>query len=307
MESLRILVTGGTGCIGGALSSLLRSRGYAVLSCDVRHHEGEMTTRCDVGSYRQIEKLFEKHEFDCVYHLAAEFGRQNGEDYYENLWMANAVGTKNMIRLQEELSFKMVFTSISEIYGDFEGVMTEDVPDKVPIRQMNDYAISKWVNEMQIMNSARDFGTETVRVRLFNTYGPGEYYSKYRSAICVFIYKALHKQPYTVYLNHRRTSSYIDDTVNTLANIVTNFRAGEVYNIAGDELHDMKMVSDIILEELDLSDSLVKYEESETATTRDKIVDNTKSRKELGHKSTVPLKEGIKRTIQWQKEVYGIE
>ena len=119
--------------------------------------------------------------------------------------------------------------------------------DKVPIKQMNDYAMSKWVNEMQILNSADKFGTETVRVRLFNTYGPGEYYSEYRSAICVFIYRALHNLPYIVYTKHKRTSSYIDDTVRTMANIVDNFKPGEVYNIAGNELHDMKQVSDIIL------------------------------------------------------------
>jgi nucleoside-diphosphate-sugar epimerase len=40
--------------------------------------------------------------FDLVYHCAAEFGRWNGEDFYEQLWRTNAVGTKNVIRLQEE-------------------------------------------------------------------------------------------------------------------------------------------------------------------------------------------------------------
>jgi dTDP-glucose 4,6-dehydratase len=85
--------------------------------------------------------------------------------------------------------------------------------DKFAIKQMNDYAMTKWVNEMQILNSATNFGTETVRVRLFNTYGPGEYYSDYRSVICLFIYRALHDIPYTVYTEHKRTSSYIDNTV----------------------------------------------------------------------------------------------
>jgi len=42
---------------------------------------------------------------------------------------------------------------------------------------MNDYAISKWLNEMQILNSAAMFGTETVRMRLFNVYGAGEHYT----------------------------------------------------------------------------------------------------------------------------------
>ena len=125
----------------------------------------------------------------------------------------------------------MIFTSSSEVYGDYRGIMTEDLTSNIPIRQLNDYAISKWVNEMQIMNSASRFDTETVRVRLFNTYGPGEYYSGYRSAICLFIYKALHRLPYAVYANHTRTFSYIDDTIRTLANILDNFKLGVYRNI----------------------------------------------------------------------------
>jgi dTDP-glucose 4,6-dehydratase len=172
---------------------------------------------------------------------------------------------------------------------------------------MNDYAITKWVNEMQIMNSADRFGTETVRVRLFNTYGPGEYYCEYRSVICQFIYRALHDMPYTVYLNHHRTSSYIDDTARTLANICepARFKAGEVYNIAGHEYHDIKAVSDMILAHVGKSDRLVAYKEFEAHNTRDKRTTADKAVRDLDHQSTVPLTAGIPRTIEWQKGVYG--
>lgn len=77
--------------------------------------------------------------------------------------------------------------------------MREEVMDSEEIRQLNDYALSKWVNELQIMNAELMCGSPTVRVRLFNTYGPGEYYTPYRSAISIFAYKALHDLPYTVY------------------------------------------------------------------------------------------------------------
>ena len=139
----------------------------------------------------------EAAQFDVVYHLAAEFGRWNGEDYYENLWRTNAVGTKNIIRMQEREGFQAVYFSSSEVYGDYDGVMSEDVMDRVEIKQINDYAMSKWVNEMQILNSATQYGTKSVRVRLFNTYGPGEYYSPYRSVICLFCYRILHDIPIT--------------------------------------------------------------------------------------------------------------
>jgi dTDP-glucose 4,6-dehydratase len=302
----KILVTGGLGAVGKPLAEELKKRGNNVWVADRVHNHAENYMRCDVGEFHQVERLLDKGKFDYVYHLAAEFGRRNGEDFYENCWKTNAVGTKNMIRMQERLKFRMIFFSSSEVYGDYRDVMFEDVMDKFAVKQMNDYAMSKWVNEMQVLNSAAQFGTETVRVRLFNTYGPGEYFSEYRSAICVFIYKALHNQPYTVYTKHLRTSSYIDDSVRTLANIVKNFKHGEVYNVAGHELHNMKQASDIILKYLGKSDELVKYKDTQPDTTLVKKVDVSKAVRDLQHKSTVSLEEGIPRTIEWQKEVYKI-
>ncbi len=303
---MRILVTGGLGAVGAPLARLLRERGHQVLVADRVHAPGPDYIRCDVGIHRQVERIFEAHRIDLVYHLAAEFGRWNGEDFYETLWQSNAIGTKNMIRAQEKHGFRMVFTSSSEVYGDWDQVMREDVLDRYPIRQLNDYAITKWVNEMQIMNSADRFGTETVRVRLFNTYGPGEPYSEYRSVVCRFIYHALHNMPYTVYLGHHRSSTYIDDAVRTLANIVDNFRPGEVYNIAGDEYHDIKTLSDMILGFLGKDDSLVEYIEFEQHNTRNKLADTTKAKRDLDHRCTVTLEEGIPLTIEWQKKVYNI-
>lgn len=303
---MRILVTGGLGAVGTPLSRELRARNHQVWVLDKPHAPGPNYLRCDVGQYRQLAAIFEKQEFDYVYHLAAEFGRWNGEDFYETMWQSNAIGTKNLIRLQEKYGFRMIFTSSSEVYGDWSGVMTEDVLSTQPIRQLNDYAISKWVSEMQIMNSADRFNTETVRVRLFNTYGPGEPYSEYRSVICQFIYRALHDIPYTVYLDHHRTSTYIEDTARTLANISQSFIPGEVYNISGDEYHDIKTLSDMILKYLGKSDDFVIYEKIEAHNTKDKKSDNSKAKRDLDHRCTVTLEEGIPLTIEWQKEVYNV-
>ena len=301
---MKILVTGGLGIVGRPLVKELRNRNHDVWVCDLPHHHDSQYIRCDVSKYRQLERIFNEHQFDYVYHLAAEFGRWNGEDYYENLWMTNVIGTKHLIRLQERDKFRMIFFSSSEVYGDYDGVMTEDVMDKVEIKQLNDYAMTKWVGEMQVLNSAALYGTETVRVRLFNTYGPGEYYSPYRSVICLFIYRALHDIPYTVYLDHHRTSTYITDTVRTLANIVDNFKPGEVYNIGGMEYHDIKTLSDIILDYLGKDDSLVTYKEAEPLTTRDKRVDITKAIRDLKLETKVSLREGIPKTIEWMKKIY---
>ena len=184
--------------------------------------------------------------------------------------------------------------------------MLEDVPDRHPIKQMNDYAISKWVNELQVANSVATQGTETVVVRLFNTYGPGEPYSEYRSVICKFVYCALHDLPYTVYLNHHRTSSYIDDTCRTLAAISARFKPGAVYNISGESYHDIRTISDIVLRLTGKTDRLVTYVEAEAHNTRDKRTSSARAKEDLGHRETVALEDGIARTVAWQREYYRV-
>jgi dTDP-glucose 4,6-dehydratase len=255
-----------------------------------------------------LERIFNRHDFDYVYHLAAEYGRWNGEDYYENLWRTNVIGTKNLLRIQEQKKFRTIFFSSAEVYGDWDGVMSESVMDTVPIKQMNDYAMTKWVGEMQVLNSANMFGTETVRVRPVNAYGPHEHYSPYRGVIPMFIHKALHDEPYTVYLGHRRIFDYVEDTCRTFANIVDNFVPGEVYNVGGKEEweHDIKYVSDLILRYLGKDDSKVTYKEAEPFTTRVKHMDFSKIRRDLKHDPQIPLEEGIARTIEWTKKEYGI-
>ena len=302
----KILVTGGKGFIGTNLTIELKKRGHEVWTCDIIHAEDKNHIRADVSSYWQMERLFEKHSFDYVYNLAAEYGRWNGEDHYENLWRTNVIGLKNILRLQEKYKFYQIFFSSCEVYGDYDGVMNEDIMDKIPIKQMNDYAISKWVGELQVLNSAKMFGTKTVRVRPLNCYGPHEYYSPYRGVIPIFVYSALRDLPYTVYKNHYRIFDYVEDTCRTVANIINNFIPGEVYNIGGKEewIIDIKHLSDLILKYLGKDDKLVTYKETELFTTRIKQVDFSKIRNDLKHEPKITIEEGIPRYVEWMKKVY---
>src|SRR3972149_2638388 len=132
---------------------------------------------------------------------------------------------------------------------------------KNPIKetyQMNDYAISKWAGELMCLNSAKMFGTETVRVRPVNCYGPPEEYKPYRGFIPKFIYHALYKRPYTVFKGHKRIIDYAEDSCRTIANIADNFIPGEVYNVGGKSEWEMdiKDYSDMILEAVGVNDSI---------------------------------------------------
>lgn len=316
---MHILVTGGLGTVGAGLVKELRLQGHHVVSCDLAHQPDEagfslrtdvtspLYARCDVGEFRQLARVFERlGPFDYVYHAAAEFGRWNGEDFYEGLWRTNVVGTKNIIRLQEEFGFRLVHFSSSEVYGDWPELMVETVMDEYEIKQMNDYAMTKWVNEMQIRNSAVQHGTETVLVRLFNTYGPGEYYSPYRSVNCRFLYCALKGYHFVVYKGHSRTSTYLADTVRTLANIVSNFKPGETYNIGGSEMHSIEELADTVIAVTGADHSLVEYRESEILTTKSKRLDASKAARDLDHRDSISLRDGMRLTAEWMRQVYGL-
>ena len=165
--------------------------------------------------------------------------------------------------------------------------------------------MTKWVGEMMIKNSAMQYGTETVIIRPFNVYGPGEHYHPYRGFIPKFIYHALRRIPYTVYLGHKRTLEYIDDFVEAIANVVDNFKAGEVYNIGGDEVYEVKYISDLVLKCVGRDDSIVTYKEAEPFTTKVKIPDSTKAKRDLGWRPKIKPEEGIPRTVEWFKKNYG--
>jgi dTDP-glucose 4,6-dehydratase len=302
------LVTGSQGTLGRPLVAELRKRGYDTWGCELQHDADEKTVRADIRSYRQLEQLLERTgPVDYVYHLAAEFGRINGEEYYETLWETNVVGTRNILELQRRHGFKLIFASSSEIYGDrHEEILRESIPLQQAIIQQNDYATTKWVNEVQIMNFEKRYESPIMRLRFFNAYGPGERYHKYRSVVCLFCYRALNDLPYTVYKGYKRVFMYVDDFIPTLANACENFAAGEVFNIGGREFTSVERASSLILDYLGKDDRRVEYLPEEAHNVQNKRPDISKAEQAFGHDPRVVLEEGIPRTIEWMRRVYAV-
>lgn len=309
----KILLLGGAGFIGTNLFNELNKRGHNVYVCDRLSNEKPNNFRCDVRYHRQLNSIFENlDDIEYVYNLAAEYGRWNGEDFFENLWETNVIGLKNIIRFQEKIKFKMIFFSSAEVYGDFNGEMTEDIMKNNKISdtyQMNDYAITKWAGELICQNSIRNFGTQTVIVRPVNCYGPYEHYTPYRGFIPKFIYHNLYKIPYTVYSGHKRIIDYVEDTATTLANIIDNFKSGQSYNIGSNQKweNDIKEYSDMILKNLGINDdSHVTYKGIENNTTLVKNINFEKAIRDLGHDPKIDPEEGINKTVKWMRSYYGI-
>lgn len=297
----KILITGSSGTLGQPLLKELRDRGHEVYGCDLSHEKDPKYFRCDIAEFRQIRKVL-FNGFNVVYNLAAEFGRTNGEEYYEQVWKSNVIGLRNILELQKTLGFKLIHASSSEIYGDIQAeAISEDMD---PIPQENDYAISKWVNELQCKNFQKRYGNQIMVLRFFNAYGPGEYYNNYRSVVCLFCYRALFGIPYEVYKNYHRVFMYIDDFIPTLANACEKFISGEVVNIGGSEYRSVEELSNIILKQLGKSDDFVTYLSEDVHNIVNKRPNIEKAKKLLNHNPTISLEDGITQTLDWMKKTY---
>lgn len=301
----KILVTGSKGTLGTPLVKELSKRGHEVWQCDLFHHRDENYIRADIAKYRQLERVFEASDYDYVYHLAAEFGRINGEEYYDTLWETNVIGTRNILEWQKKKGFKLIFASSSEIYGDKHGgILSEEIALHTSIIQQNDYAVTKWVNEIQIMNFEKRHKNECMRLRFFNAYGPGEYYHKYRSVVCLFCYRALFDIPYQVYKGYHRVFMYIDDFIPTLAKSCESFASGEVYNIGGQEFRSVEELSDIVLSYAGKSNKLVEYLPEDRHNVLNKRPNIERAKKAFGHDPKIALEVGVPKTLEWMRSVY---
>jgi dTDP-glucose 4,6-dehydratase len=124
--------------------------------------------------------------------------------------------------------------------------------------------------------------------------------------IPIFVYSALHGKEFTVHQGHKRIFDYVEDTCRTFANIADNFIPGEVYNVGGREdwVVTIEELADIVLNTTGTSGKLVQLKGEEGFTTKVKVVDFSKSRRDLKHDPKVDINEGIRRYVAWARDVY---
>ncbi len=203
--------------------------------------------------------------------------------------------------MQEKYKFKFVHFSSSEIYGNSFEPMKEVSLDCIHSLPLNDYATTKWVNEVQINNSScREC---SVILRLFNLYGPGEHYSPYRSLICRLIYSAVFNLPFKIFKGCTRSHLFIDDAINAIANIIQTEKFSRIYNIGSYDKRPIEEIANIIMNKTGKNIEL-SYEELEPRTTIHKNIDASNAVKFLKLKESICLQEGIDRTFKWMRKNY---
>lgn len=209
---MNILITGGSGFIGGHLAEQLLKRGHAVHVIDdlstgsiknIEPLKGRRGFKYTIGSIFDTAVLAELVDWsDAVYHLAAAVGvRLIVEDPVRTI-ETNVHGTETVLRLASKKKKRVLLTSTSEVYGKGTG--------KIPFSEDHDlvfgntsksrwaYACSKAIDEFLALAYWKQKGVPTTVVRLFNTVGPRQT-GQYGMVIPNLVAQALRGDPITVF------------------------------------------------------------------------------------------------------------
>lgn len=300
---MTVLITGGLGVIGSRLAAHLRECGYDVKVTDLAIRKQVDYLRADVTRYEELVEVFRAWPIEHVFHLAGEVGRENGEQFPRRCVDINVSGTLNLIQLCLEHGARLYFASTSEVYGDHAAERLSEDVDVGSLRPTNCYGWSKLQAEQYLGHFNRSRGLQAAAMRFFMCYGPGERPDPYRSAMTNFIHELRHDRPITVHRGTRRSWCYIDDIVAGCRLVMerADLTAFQPFNIGREDLRPMTEVAELICRLLDKPTSLIRHADPGPLVTPVKNASFDKASQLLGYNATVPLEEGIARTIDWHR------
>jgi UDP-glucose 4-epimerase len=224
---MRYLITGAAGFLGAALSNRLAKQGHTVRGVDdlstgdpAALSEDVHFTRGDVNDRPKLWTLLQ--DVDCVYHLAARVLVPESVLYPREYNQVNVSGTVSLMEAMRDVGVRrVVFISSGAVYGNqAQQPVREDArPDP-----RSPYAVSKLAAEYYVNTIGRLWGIETVCLRVFNAYGPGQHIPPVHAPVIPnFLRQSL--QNGTIVLHGDGSQSrdyvYVDDVVSAMVAAAT--------------------------------------------------------------------------------------
>ena len=306
----KILITGGSGFIGSNFVKYMLNK-YPedqFINFDILTYAGNQDNLKDIGkssqysfvkgditSKQDVEKVMEG--VDYVVHFAAESHVDRSIEGPEIFVKTNVLGTQ--ILLEQAMVNKIkkfIHVSTDEVYGSLgkTGYFTE----KTPLAPNSPYSASKTGSDLLVRAYYETFGFPAIITRCSNNYGAYQFPEK---LIPLMINNALEDKPLPVYGDgmNVRDWLYVEDHCSAIDTVLYKGKAGEVYNIGGNnEWHNIDIVK-LILKELNKSESLIQYVQDRLGHDRRYAIDAAKIKNDLGWEPSIQFEEGIKKTIQW--------
>ena len=312
----KVLVTGGAGFIGSSVAIKCIQNGHEVVILDnlssgsnkVLEHLESLGIRAVIGDIRDpysVQRAM--HDCDAVVHLAAQISVPASIENPQENNSINVEGTQLILDYCKQFDVKrVVVASSAAVYGQ---------GSRLPLREelagdlLSPYAQSKWNNEQQIIASRLD-GQNTVALRLFNVYGPGQRSDGgYAAVIPTFIDMMVNGKAPTINGDglHTRDFVHVDDVAKLILTIIENeWHALEnhVYNVAtGNETSLLDLVASIKkgLENnsIDTNNLSPVFAEDRAGDIRYSVADVQRVAQDYGWKAAIPLEKGIISLVEY--------
>jgi UDP-glucuronate decarboxylase len=299
----KILVTGGAGNIGSALTERLLSdpanfvvvvdnlsTGYlSKLPSDEK--DNWKFIKADVNNFNDIAGVMHAYSFDYIFHFAAVVGVQRTQD--NPISVLNDIdGIKYLLSLAKNSSVKHAyFASSSEVYG--EPVELPQNEHRTPLNSRVPYAVVKNVGECFFRSYWQEYQLPYTIFRFFNTYGPNQ---STDFVVARFLEAALKNKDITIYGDgsQTRTFTYVEDTVEVCYRV---FKEGlvknDVVNIGNDELTTIRELAEMVIRITGSKSKIIYLPPLKEGDMTRRQPDNTKMRQIL-QKELIPVEEGIR-------------
>jgi len=301
---MNYLITGGAGFIGRHLANKLVAAGHNVrVLDDLSAGEKEaldsrvLFTRGDVRDQPKLWTLL--HDIDVVFHLAAKVSLPQSILYPREYNDVNIGGTVAVMEAMRAIGARrIVLASSGTIYGDQK---RQPVDEQVPPDLRTPYAVSKLASEHYIFTLGRHYGIQSVALRIFNAYGPGQALPPaYPPVVPQFLDRILRGGSVVVFGDGHQTRDYVyvEDVVDALIAAADREDIdGEVINIgSGVETSVSQLIA--LIEELVGREAHVLDNPKQPGGVRRLVADLEKAERLLGYRPQVSLREGLARTLQ---------
>lgn len=307
----RVLVTGGAGFIGSHLVRALVQRGFAVRVLD-NLSSGHLDNLVDVlpevefleGDIRNQDQVAAAVQgVAVVYHQAAIASVPLSMERPDLVHAVNTGGTLTVLEASRQAGVRrLVYAASSAVYGNAPQLpKREDMPSD----PQSPYAASKHAGELYTQVHYRAFGLETVCLRYFNVFGPGQSpRSQYAAVIPAFLSAALSGRTPVVHGDGGQTRDFVfvEDVVraNLAAAAADRSACGLSFNVAGGRPVSLNE----LLSELGAllgRDIVAEYGPERSGDIRHSYASIELARRMLGWEPRVSLRDGLARSLDWYR------
>jgi UDP-glucose 4-epimerase len=300
---MKFLVTGGAGFLGAALANRLARNGHTVRVLDDlttgdpnRLLRTVLFTRGEVTDVPKLWTLLQ--DVDCVYHLAARVSVPESILYPREYNAVNVGGTVAVMEAIRDAGVKrVVFTSSGAVYGTQP---QQPVHEDLPPTPDSPYAVSKLAAEHYVRTIGALWNIETVCLRIFNAYGPGQPLPpSHAPVIPQFIKQALSNGSIVIFGKggQSRDFVYIDDVIDALEAAATARQIDrEVINIGSGAETTIEDLIDLIGRIT--HNSIVPLRNTSGGGVNRLWANIGKAHALLGYAPKISLEEGLRATIE---------